>query len=84
MEEPILRMRFGHIRGYLLFDPTLIRRVLVDDSQHFSKDVRSYHKARILVGKGLVTSEGNQWRKQRRIMHRPSIVNASKLLATRW
>ena len=65
--EDISRLRVGFQSVFLLFDPALIREVLMDDKRRFTKTTRGYEKLRILLGDGLVTSEGDFWLRQRRI-----------------
>jgi len=49
-----------------LFDPELIESVMITDHASFSKDpfVRDLEK---VLGKGLLNSEGEQWRRQRKL-----------------
>jgi len=50
----------------LFSDPDLIESVLVRNSQNFLKD-RVIQNSRWLFGDGLLTSEGEHWKKQRRL-----------------
>ena len=54
--------------AYLLNHPDYIRHVLVDNNRNYSKDTRSNQIFRKVVGDGLITAEGETWRKQRRMM----------------
>src|SRR5262245_23824132 len=47
--------------------PELARQVLVDRHARYQQKSRSYAVLRILMGNGLVTSEGEFWRGQRRL-----------------
>lgn len=49
-------------------DPDLARQVLVDRYSRYQKKSRSYGVLRILMGNGLVTSEGEFWRTQRKLV----------------
>ncbi len=67
-EEPILEQKLLTLNTFLVNDPAGIKHVLLDNAAN-------YHKAemgrRILepgLGRGLLTSEGEMWRTQRRIM----------------
>src|SRR2546422_6878396 len=51
---------------FLLNDPVQIKRVLVTDHHNFTKGP-ALQKAKRLLGNGLLTSEGEQHRKQRRL-----------------
>jgi cytochrome P450 len=64
----VVRSRFLYLYAYFLYDPADIETLLTTDA-------KSYRKARSLrspffyrlVGNGLVTSEGDFWRRQRRL-----------------
>lgn len=47
--------------------PSDAQRILVDNMKNYSKQARGYNLLRILLGNGLLTSEGEIWRRQRRI-----------------
>lgn len=50
-------------------DPKLIKRVLLTNQRNYCKDVgMSYKHFMCLLGKGLVTSEGEQWKKGRLLL----------------
>ena len=62
----IVRLRFLHIE-YLFFNhPDAIKHVLQDNHRNYVK-TPSYHKMKIFIGEGLLTSEGDFWRRQRRM-----------------
>jgi len=68
---PIVPLRLPFIRAVLLLDPTDIERVLVTEHRNFIKPVWLRTAAvRRLLGDGLVTSDGESWRRQRRECHR--------------
>jgi cytochrome P450 len=50
---------------YVVLDPTLVHRVLVDDHDRYRKPQIRPELVDPLVGEGLLTSEGNHWRRQR-------------------
>jgi cytochrome P450 len=54
--------------AYLLNHPDYIRHVLVDNNRNYSKDTYSNRVFGRVVGGGLLTTEGDPWRKQRRMM----------------
>ena len=74
----IVCLRFFHIRTYLLFDPDQIEDVIVNNARKFIKG-RVLRANRHLFGNGLLTSEGDFWLRQRRMMqpafHRNRIAN---------
>jgi cytochrome P450 len=71
-------LRFFHIRTFLIFHPDLIEDVLVSNAKKFIKG-RVLRANRHLFGNGLLTSEGDFWLRQRRMMqpafHRARIAN---------
>jgi cytochrome P450 len=48
--------------------PDLARRILVNKASCYQKKSRSYGVLRILMGDGLVTSEGDLWKTQRKLV----------------
>jgi cytochrome P450 len=64
----VVRTRFLYIRAYFVYHPDHIEQVLATDNRNFIKprSVRSPFFCR-LVGNGLLTSEGEFWRRQRRL-----------------
>jgi cytochrome P450 len=73
----VVHYQIGAVNAYLLSRPDLIEQVLVRDSASFSKGrvVRSNH---LLLGNGLLASEGQTWLRLRRLsqpaFHREHIV----------
>lgn len=63
----VVRFRLGPITAFLLRHPDAVKRVLVDNNHNYDKQTRGYDKLRELLGQGLLTSEGELWRRQRRI-----------------
>ena len=63
---PVVPLRMLHKPAFLLLDPTDIERVLVTDHKDFKKPqwLRTAAVRRVL-GEGLVTAEGEDWRRQR-------------------
>lgn len=64
--EPVVRYRFGPLRYLLLNDPEDVARVMQDPAGAYGKS-RNYHALRLVLGQGLVTSEGELWRRQRKL-----------------
>src|SRR4051812_13799907 len=61
----VVRIRLGAMPCYLFNHPDQIEEVLRTKSQHFIKD-RPLQTSTSVFGKGLLTSEGELWRRQRR------------------
>ena len=79
---------------WVLSHPDHVRHVLVDRSANFTKGV-GIDRVAILLGNGLMTSEGEEWRAQRKLIqpsfHRtiiatwmPHLHSANARLAARW
>ncbi|MBV9107668.1 MAG: cytochrome P450 [Verrucomicrobia bacterium] len=64
---PVAFFKFAGERVYLVNDPELIKDVLVLNHRRFKKG-RGLERAKILLGEGLLTSEGEAHRRQRRIV----------------
>ncbi|MCA9547339.1 MAG: cytochrome P450, partial [Myxococcales bacterium] len=65
--EPLVRLKIGRRGGFIVHDPAAIRRILVEAPDVYQKRTRGYAKLKLLLGEGLVTSEGPFWLRQRRI-----------------
>ncbi|MBK05675.1 MAG: cytochrome P450 [Deltaproteobacteria bacterium] len=63
----IVGLRLGKNKAFLVFHPDMIQQILLTNINNYSKQTRGYHKLRLFLGNGLVTSEGDFWRRQRRI-----------------
>ena len=59
--------RIGPMAMYLLSDPALIEQVLLTRHKSFIKDEVTRHLS-LSLGEGLLTSEGETWRRQRRLV----------------
>jgi cytochrome P450 len=64
----VVRMRFLYLTAYFLYNPADIEYVVSTNAQNFikSRTLRSPFFRR-LVGNGLLTSEGDVWKRQRRL-----------------
>jgi cytochrome P450 len=63
----VTELRLATETVYLVREPEDIERVLVGEHKKFVKDLFTHRLARVL-GEGLVTSEGETWRRHRRLM----------------
>lgn len=59
-------VRFGPFRYMIVNEPEAVRQVLVDNHRNYKKS-RNYQGLKLVLGDGLVTSEGDFWRRQRRL-----------------
>jgi cytochrome P450 len=81
--------------SYLVSDPQAVRRVLVDRSRSYDKETVQYRSLSLVTGEGLLTTSGDVWRRQRRMVqpafHRASLeavvghaATAAEHLLERW
>lgn len=66
----VVRIRLGPLKPYLLGDPELAGEVLVAQTKLYRKDA-FLRDLRPVIGNGLLTSEGDFWRRQRRLAQPP-------------
>ncbi|HZW03617.1 MAG TPA: cytochrome P450 [Anaerolineaceae bacterium] len=90
----VVRLTFATRVSHFVFGPDAIKHILQDNNKNYIKG-RSLYKARPLLGNGLLTSEGDFWRRQRRLMqpmfHRsqietfiPEMTAATAQMLDRW
>ena len=83
----VVSMRFLYLTAYFLFNPDDIEYVVSTNAKNFikSRNQRSPFFQR-LVGNGLLTSEGEVWKRQRRLaqpaFHRQRINSYGEVMAT--
>ncbi len=91
----VARCEFPGHHGHFLFHPDHVKLILVDNAKHVTKDTPGFDALRLLLGNGLVTSDGPFWLRQRRIaqpaFHRAKIfalgarmVDLTKRTADEW
>jgi cytochrome P450 len=80
----VVYFKIGPRHGYLVTNPADIRHVLQDNARNYKKSPL-YDKLRMLLGNGLLTSEGDFWLRQRRIaqpaFHRQRIAELAGVMA---
>src|SRR5712664_2906745 len=78
----IVYYHFFDLHFYILFHPQHIEQVLLDKTGNFIKGITSRANPE-LFGNGLLTSDGDFWRRQRRLsnpaFHRESILRYSEI-----
>jgi len=93
-EGDAVKVRFGPKRALVLSHPDLIREVQVLEPKHFIRGITGA-VMRPIVGEGLLLSEGDTWKRQRRDVQPlfatdraaawvPHIARATDALLSRW
>ena len=54
--------------SYLVNEPASVRRVLVDNARGYGKGTIQYRALSLVTGEGLLTADGSNWRRQRRMI----------------
>jgi cytochrome P450 len=80
----VVHFKIGPRHGYLITNPSDIRRVLQDNARNYHKSPL-YDKLRSALGNGLLTSEDEFWLRQRRIaqpaFHRQRVAGLAAVMA---
>lgn len=63
----VVQFVMGPVRIYLVAHPDHVQRLFVDNARNYDKRTRGYDTLRAFLGNGLLTSEGEFWKRQRRI-----------------
>jgi len=53
--------------AHLIFSPAGAQQVLAENNKNYGKQTRGFKNLRYVLGNGLLTSEGETWKRQRRI-----------------
>jgi cytochrome P450 len=62
----VVSLKFAHARYFLVNDVETVHHVLVDNNRNYTKSP-NYKGLKLVLGEGLVTSEGEFWRRQRKL-----------------
>lgn len=86
-EGDVVELRFKPVfTSYFVNDPALIEQVLVKNAANFTKDV-FLQQLRVWLGMGLLTAEGDFWKRQRRLLqpsfHRERIASYARVMVDR-
>lgn len=93
--DKITYFRAGKMPVYVIHHPDGIKHVLQEQPRRYSKDTIQYRSLATITGKGLLTSDGSFWLRQRRLAqpafakHRllelaSIVVPATQVMLTRW
>ena len=94
-EDPVVPSRFLWFRTFVVSDPDGVRRVLRDHAANYPKSPLLRRVLCPALGEGLVTSQGETWRRHRRLMapafdrqnfadYAPVMTGAALELAGEW
>lgn len=61
-------LHLGPIRGYVVSDPALLEEVFRSNAKRYTRITRVYEAMAVFLGRGILTTEGEHWRKHRRIV----------------
>ena len=80
----VVRYRMGHMIWYQANHPDGVRRVLQENNRNYGKGTLTLGILKPVLGEGLLTSEGDLWRRQRRLMqpvfHRRSVAAFGEIM----
>jgi len=63
----VVRIGLPGMSRYIVNHPDDVQHVLHDNYRNYTKDCFEYAMLRLVIGRGLVTSDGDLWRRQRRL-----------------
>ena len=95
IERPITRYRITRFTTYYISDLNIIKELMLDQKRCFDKWTLSWREISNVIGKSLLVSSGDFWKKQRRIAapsfqaHKiedlsPIFIEAARECAIRW
>jgi cytochrome P450 len=80
----VAQYRVAHMRMYQVNHPEGVGRLLHDNHRNYSKDVPTFGTLKLFLGNGLFTSDGEFWRRQRRLaqpaFHRQRVAAFGELM----
>lgn len=80
----LVRLKFGSNIFYVVSNPDYFQHILRDNQRNYVKSDAFYSSGRLIVGNGLITSDGDFWLRQRRMMqphfHRQQITALSHVM----
>ncbi|MBL8057449.1 MAG: cytochrome P450, partial [Anaerolineales bacterium] len=64
----VVQFPIGNLAVFAVNDPAAVRHVLQDNHRNYSKDTIQFNTLALVTGRGLLTSDGEVWLRQRRMM----------------
>ena len=74
-----VRYLVGPVAVYLVVHPDGVKHVLQDNAKNYSKDTFQYNLLSSITGRGLLTSDGDFWLRQRRLAQPGFTASASRV-----
>ncbi|MEY3734816.1 MAG: hypothetical protein RL347_2175, partial [Actinomycetota bacterium] len=65
---PVVQFPIPSPPSFLVSDPEAVRRVLVTKAKDYDKETIQYRSLSLVTGEGLLTTSGEVWRRQRRMV----------------
>jgi cytochrome P450 len=80
----VVRFTFGPMVAHLVSSPDGAQQVLAENNKNYGKQTRGFKNLRYVLGNGLLTAEGDFWKRQRRIaqpgFHRQKIAGFARTM----
>ena len=91
----VVRLTVGTTNSYLIRRPEHVKHVLLDNHRNYNKQNMDYRLLKPIVGEGLLTSDGDLWRRQRALIQPafrperidgfvPLMVEQAEKMLLRW
>jgi cytochrome P450 len=78
----VSKIKAGLNTAHLVVHPDDVKHVLVDNSRNYVRDEVAFRELERLLGEGLLTTDGEAWRRKRRIMQPAFHVQKIHAMAT--
>lgn len=80
----VVRFSFGPMVVHLVASPSGAQQILAENNKNYGKQTRGFKNLRYVLGNGLLTAEGELWKRQRRIaqpgFHRQKIAGFAEAM----